>query len=124
LGSALAATTSPRLSLERVTFTGTASGATVAGAKRRTADATQVSSIRLASTGLTLTAGAPITEFLPVAAATAVAYNTPAEAIFQPDNGDLCLLLGAGEGLVLRQADAGTAADTRRNTVTFIIEEF
>src|SRR5256712_1722627 len=52
--------TSPRVTVERVTFTGTASGATLTPAKRATTDATNTATLRTASTGLTLTAGAVI----------------------------------------------------------------
>lgn len=123
LGSALVAVTSPRITIERVTFTGTASGATIAPSKRKTSDATNVGSLRTASTGLTLTAGAEALNFLPVASATAVAYNTPVFSSFDPVS-ESEIELAAGEGLVVRQADAGTAADTRRFTVHFVVMEY
>lgn len=122
LGSALVAVTSPRIVLQRVTFTGTASGATVAMAKRRTADATPVSSLRTASTGLTLTAGDTLYEFLPTASATAVAYSAPSITILDLERLEY-IELAPGEGVVIRQPDAGTAADTRRCVMSFVIEE-
>lgn len=123
LGGVLASPTSPRINIERVTFTGTASGGTVTAAKRKTADATQVTSFRTASTGLSLSAGAVVCDFLPVASATAVGFTDPVVAEFDAFLEDY-VDLAAGEGLVIRQPDAGTAADSRRYTVTFVVEEF
>jgi hypothetical protein len=123
LGSALAAPTSPRLTIERVSFTGTASGASLAPAKRKTSDASPQSSLRTASTGLTLTAGNPVVSFLPVASATAVGYTNTAVEKWRPDVNDRIELV-AGEGIVCRQADAGTTSDTRRFTLDITVEEF
>src|SRR6185295_11874006 len=72
LTSALVATSAPRISVERVTFTGTASGASVTPAKQFTTDAINVGSLRTASTGLSLSAGAAAFAFLTIASATAV----------------------------------------------------
>ncbi len=124
LGSALVAVTSPRLTLERMTFTGTASGATVTPAKRKTSDAANVATVRTASTGVTPAAGAALLAFLPVASATAVAYNTPSDVIWLPQNDEDQIILAAGEGLVFRQADAGTTSDTRRYVTSLMWSEF
>lgn len=124
LGSALVAVTSPRLHLERFTFTGTASGATVTLGKRKTTDAAPVGSVRTASTGMTPTAGAVLMAFLPTASATAVAYNPATEMLWIPKDEDDQIVLAAGEGLVFRQADAGTASDTRRYVTSLMWSEF
>ena len=130
-GSALATPTSPRIMLERVTFTGTASGASVTPAKRArttvagtTADATAVASVRTASTGLTLAAGEAFKAFLPVVALTTAAACPAGTDDWDPSDEDTELILAAGEGVVCRQTDAGTASDTRRwvNNITW--EEF
>lgn len=123
LGTALAATSSPRITVERTTFTGTASGTTIAPAKRKTADATNIGSVRTASTGLTLSAGNAVRSFLPVASATAVGYTPASTDTFKPDVNDR-IELAPGEGLIFRQADAGTTADTRRYTFDLTVEEF
>lgn len=123
LGSALAAVTSPRITLERFTFTGTASGAVTVNANRRTTENTFVSSVRTASTGLTLTAGGVACAFLPIASATAVGYAAPAVADWEPEDDDV-IVLGAGEGVICRQPDAGTASDTRRFIMNLYVEEF
>jgi hypothetical protein len=125
-GSALATPTSPRVSLERFAFTGTASGATVAPAKRNTADATNVASLRTASTGLTITGsavGAAIICFLPVAAVTAVGACAPGESLWRPES-DNQIILAAGEGIICRQPDAATVSDTRRFVTNIAWSEF
>lgn len=123
LGSALVAVTSPRITVERVTFTGTASGAQITPAKRKTSDANNIGTFRTASTGLTLSAGGAVRSFLPVASATAVGYVAPSTDTFRPDLNDR-IDLAPGEGLVFRQADAGTTSDTRRYTFDLTVEEF
>lgn len=130
-GSALATPTSPRVTLERTTFTGTASGATVTPAKRvRTAvaglaaDATAVASVRTASTGLTLTAGEQYKAFLPVVALTTAAANAAGTDEYDPADEDAELILAAGEGIICRQADGGTTSDTRRVIMNITWEEF
>lgn len=123
LGSALATPTSPRITMERSTFTGTDSGAAITPALRRVGDASAVGKARTASTGMTIAASAVITSFFPVAAATAVSYCTPAEAHFEPGPEDY-IDLAAGEVIIFRQADAGTVADTRRYTIDVVTEEF
>lgn len=123
MGTALAAPTSPRITVERVTFTGTASGAIIAPAKRKTTDATNIGSLRTASTGLTLTAGNMVCSFLPIASATAVGYTSSSVERFEPDVEDR-IELEPGEGIVIRQPDAGTTADTRRFTIDIITQEF
>lgn len=123
IGSVLVTATSPRINVERTTFTGTASGATIAASLRKTSDAAAVSSLRTASTGLALTAGNVVTSFFPVASYTAVGAMSPAHAEWDAYLEDY-IELAAGEGLIVRQADAGTAADTRRYILKFIVEEF
>jgi hypothetical protein len=109
---------SPRITVERVTFTGTASGATITPAKRDSNDATNVCSIRTASTGLALTAGAVIADFIVPAVLTAVGIAVPVDQWFYDStDDDDYIVLRAGEGLVIRQADAGTTSDTRLLTV-------
>jgi hypothetical protein len=106
-----------------VTFTGTASGATVTGGKRDSNDAAQVSSVRTASTGLTLTAGAQMHSYNIPEVVTAVGTNTSTVEILAPPE-DERIVLRAGEGLVIRQATAGTASDTRTIQVDMVLEEF
>jgi len=122
LGSALVAVTSPRITVELVTFTGTASGAQINPAKNISSAPANTGSFRTASTGLSLTAGNGVCTFLPVASATAVAYSAAGidSKNFRPNEG---LVLGPGEGIVIRQADNGTASDTRRYLLNLTVEE-
>lgn len=123
LGSALLTPTSPRFLLEKGTFTGTASGTAITPTQRRTSDASPVGAGRTASTGMTVSASTVVASFFPVASASAVSYCPPTEQVFEPGPEDY-LDLEPGECLILRQADAGTAADTRRCTCDFVVEEF
>lgn len=123
LGSALAAATSPRLQLERFTFTGAPTGAVITPAKRKTADATPVAIMTTANTGMVVTNGAVVGAFLPIASATAVGY-TNATAIEWNADAERDLLLAPGEGLLFRQPDAGTTSDTRRFITSLTTEEF
>lgn len=122
--AATAFASSPRITVERVTFTGTASGATITPAKRDSNDASNVCTVRTASTGLTLTAGAVIADFLVPAVLTAVGIAVPVDQWFYDacDQNDY-IVLRAGQGIVVRQADAGTTSDTRLLTVSGAWEE-
>lgn len=105
---------SPRVTIERVTFTGSATGATITAGKRDSNDATPACKIITASTGLTLTAGAVMGDFSVPAILTAAGIAVPVEQyLYDSTDDDDYIVLRAGEGLVLRQADAGTTSDTR-----------
>lgn len=123
IGTVLNTPTSPRIQLERVTFTGTPTGAQVTPARVRTADGANTATLRTASTGLTLTAGAAIYAFMPVASQTAGSGIPPGQGDWNPDNNGM-IILAAGEGIVCRQPDAGTASDTRRFVTNIAWEEF
>ncbi len=112
----LVLTAPTEVTVERVTFTGTASGASIAAAVRDTMDAAAVGSIRTASTGLTLAAGAKAHSFscaqllgtLDMTSGTSV---SPVDQLW-PGNTDTNdhLVLRPGEGIVFRQNTAGAAA--------------
>lgn len=122
-GLLIVTTTTPQFTLERMTFTGTASGGTVTAGKRDTNDAAAQASIRTATTGLTPTAGAVMNSYSIPEVVTAVGTNTnTVETLKWPE--DERIVLRAGEGLVLRQATAGTALDTRWVQADWIWEEF
>lgn len=122
--AATAFASAPRVTAERVTFTGSPSGATIAYALRDLNDAAAVSSVRTASTGLTLTAGAIVAGWVVPCVMTAVGISVPIEqlTVDAHDDDDL-IVLRAGQGLVIRQPDAGTASDTRLLTVDGQVEE-
>ena len=115
--------TSPRVTVERMTFTGTASGAQITPTVRDTTDAALVATIRTASTGLTLTAGAVAYAFSVMNILTGVGTNVPTLQEWEPNEAGR-IVLRAGEGIVIRQADVGTAADTRVFQVNFAWSEF
>jgi hypothetical protein len=105
---------SPRITVERFTFTGTATGASITPAKRDSTDATNTCTLRTASTGMTITAGAVIADFTVPAVLTAVGIAVPIDQWFYDSTDeDDYIVLRAGEGLVVRQADAGSTSDTR-----------
>jgi hypothetical protein len=122
--AATAFASGPRITGERVTFTGAASGATVGPCALDTARAANVCTFRTASTGLVLTAGNTRLTWLVPAILTAVgiAGENPPPPEYDLE-GDELVLLRAGEGIVFRQPDAGTAADTRRLVVGVTWEE-
>lgn len=123
-GSALATPTSPRIQLIRGTFTGTPTGATVTGAKTRSADTAGSGwSVRSAITGMTVTEVAPAFSFQPVAALTAVGACPPAYEDWNPEDEGM-IQLEPGEVISCRQVDAGTTSDTRRFVVNFAVEEY
>lgn len=125
LASALAAPTAPRFVLRFFTFTGnTPSGATISGAEQDTSYAAKNGNwdVRTAATGMTITEGATIASFHVTASATAVGYAPASVAEWRPQPGRP-LILRAGEGLMLKQADAGTTSDTRVVTCDFEVEE-
>lgn len=124
LGSALATPTSPRIVIRSFTFTGdTPSGAAITGVKQDTSLASKNGNwnVRTAATGMVITEAGDVCSFFPSAGATAVAYSPATvdrwESLSDP------IILRAGQGLMVKQADAGTTSDTRRFTVDFEIEE-
>ncbi len=126
--------TVPRVSLARFTFTGTASGATIAGAKLSAAFPTPVLDTRSAVTGLTVTLdptpGSLLASVLTPAgllAGTATSF-APHPSIVQwlldgSQTEDEYIVLAPGEGVVLYQPDAGTASDSRRFIANFLWDE-
>jgi hypothetical protein len=127
--------TAPRITLERMTFTGTASGATITPSKRvrtavqgQTIDAANVGTVRTASTGLTPVAGELEHAFI----APTYSLTTSGIGVSQPpmniygvsERGEDALILAAGEGMVCRQADAGSTTDGRRFVCIIEWEEF
>lgn len=111
IGSVLATPTSPRFTIERFSFTGTPIGAEVTPSKMHTTSPAAALKLRTANTGIVFTASSAFTiwAWLPIAAATAVSAIAP----FSEYVDDVGIFM-PGQGIVFRQADAGTASDTRR----------
>jgi hypothetical protein len=125
----------PRITMERMTHTGTPSAGLISPAKTvrttqngEVAAATNVAEFRVATTGLTLTAGEAIYAFLvrPVIVAYAASGASEPPAVpeyWTPLEGEGIVLANA-EGVVFRQADAGTASDTRKFHIDLAWEEY
>lgn len=123
--TALAIPTAPRITVERGTFTGTPSGAVIPVAKGDSADVSNVLYISLASTGATNGTPIPIGGKIVDANATGtVNTNASSSNILNVGEDVSDLILRAGEYLVIRQADAGTTADTRKAIVDILFEEY
>lgn len=119
-GTALLAAAPTGISVERMTFTGTPSGATVASCARVSTEAVANLSMRTAITGMTPTAGAVLISFIASAALTAAGATASGGAVWE---GSSPLELATGQGLVVRQSTAGVLLDTRVVSLTFQTEE-
>src|SRR6185436_13483240 len=118
----LATPTAPRIVMTRMTFTGTASGASVTVGKVDAGAPTAVFDLRTAVTGLTPTLVAALGSAPIVGALTAVGAYAPASTDLISVSGleDEWIILAPGEGVVLYQDTAGTASDTRLANICLI----
>ena len=123
--TALVTLTAPNFNVERVTFTGTPTGAQVLPANRDSRDAAPTATLRTASTGMTLTAGNVAHAFQTHSVLTGIGVSTVTDQVWPAHTDeDAYLVLRQNEGLVIRQATAGTLADTRSVRLDAIWEEF
>lgn len=123
--TALAMPTAPRITIERGTFTGTPSGAVIAVAKCDSIDVANVFYISAASTGATNGTPIPMAGKIVDANATGtVNTNATSSMLFQVGEDVKDIVIRAGEYIVIRQADAATAADTRKAIVDILFEEY
>jgi len=121
--TALVCVTAPRISIERVTFTGTASGAQLTPAKIESSEPNPSGLVLTASTGLSLTAGATICAFIVTSVLTAVGVGVShQQELILSEDGEI--ILAPGEGIVCRQPDAGTSSDTRKIILNLTWEEY
>jgi hypothetical protein len=115
--SALATPTAPRLSFSKFTFTGTASGASVAPVPFKSAGAANQMIVRTAPTGMTITVVGDVGQFaIPTAetaAGTIWAHKEVLARNPQAFTRGFDLEIAPGEGLAIWQSTAGTVADTR-----------
>lgn len=124
--SAVAATaslTAPRIAIQKFTFTGSFSGATLTGAKRDENDVAQVFDVRTANTGPTITSVGIAYAFVTPALVTAVGVFGGVMLEYEPEE-DGMIILRAGHGLCITQPDVGTATDPRRYVLNFAVEQF
>lgn len=125
--------TLPRTIIQRFTWTGTQSGAQIAGANVDAASVVaSVVELRTASTGATvsLTANtqlaADLAPIAQVSGTPAVFETTPtyrSEMIDAESSEDEWIVIPPGQGIVLYQVDAGTASDTRRLVANIVWDE-
>jgi len=125
--------TTPRIALTRFTFTGTASGATLAGSKKDALYPSHILDIRTAVTGLTPTlvpgassvaASSLVPAFLLSGTVADILWcETVMDDLIQAVSEDGFWTVAPGEGLVLWQPDAGTTSDIRRFTFEFTWDE-
>lgn len=121
---AVALAAAPQMQLTRFSFTGTPSGAVITPAKRATADAAPVGSLRTAATGMTVTAVAPIYTYNIAQVLSAIGEYSPPLAVLDFRIEDQ-IILAPGEGIMIRQASAGAAAaEARFLQVDWAWEEF
>lgn len=121
--TALPTPTAPRLRIVRFTFTGEASGASVTAAKIDAGMPTPVLSLRTAATGLTPALVAALGAVGLAGALTAVgAYAPTLETILDGEE-DEWPIIKPGEGIVVYQDTAGTAADTRKFNLSLLWDE-
>jgi hypothetical protein len=119
--------TAPRIVLARFTFTGVASGTEKLPAQRRTDDAAPVAHLRTAMTDMTVSVGEPAWAAITpsfLLTTSGIAIPSPAPQVFAPTDEDDFLDIKEGEGLLLYQADAGTASDGRRFKVSGAWDEY
>jgi hypothetical protein len=111
--------TAPRQLFNLFTFTGTASGTAITPAKRDSTDAAATCTLRTASTGATVTLGAVI-RHTGIPGIVATASSATVQTMLPPNiyipwdpDEEECIVLRAGEGVVLWSADASTTANRR-----------
>jgi len=120
----LATPTAPRLVVSRMTFTGTASGATVTPVKVDSGYPSPVADIRTAVTGLTVSLVGLLGSAPMVGALTAVGgWSSPINQLIDSSSEDEWWVIAPGEGLAVWQDVAGTTADTRVNNITIMWDE-
>jgi hypothetical protein len=124
-GSILVTATSPRIVVQRFTFTGTPAGTVIGGLPTDSGMAASTASLRSTQATSVVTLVTPIIfAFMPVVALTAVGAAAPGAADWVPSDESGEVILNQNQGIVCYQADAGTASDTRRFTTNIAWNEF
>ncbi len=125
--------TVPRIGIARYTFTGAASGATLAGSKIDPDSPNPSIDLRTAVTGMTVTLNTDPGSLLGTVLVPPMHNVTAAGLLFMPSvpqnliditaNEDEWPMIKNGQGIVLYQLDAGTTADTSRFTANLLWDE-
>jgi hypothetical protein len=115
---------SPRIAAERFTATGTASGTALPVAKIDTASPDAACRVVTAGTGLTATMnGAALATFFVAPVISGIGSPQPVPQEYYPPL-KARATLRPGEGLVVRQTDAGASNDNRKIMLSFSWEEY
>lgn len=123
-GSALATPTAPRILLARMTFTGTASGASIVAAKIDSLYPAAVLDLRTAVTGLTPSIIGFLGHAGVAGALTAVgAYAPYTASLIDSSVEDEWPMFAPGEGFIIYQDVAGTVSDTRALNFSLVWDE-
>lgn len=119
----------PRIQMERMTFTGAPSGPQITPARRDSADPANTATVRTTNAGMVISTGAIIKSFAPPSSdvvggllAANASSSVPVEQIFVGDI-DSFIVLRQNQGVVFRQATAGSLTENRQYNVDFIWEE-
>lgn len=112
-----------RLTAERITFTGSFTGGQITPSKTDTTQPGNTALLCTNTTGLAVTAGAVMYGFLTMGIITAAGVAEPVISSWDP-NEDGEPVIRPGEGVVIRQPDAGVATDPRRAVVNLAWEEW
>ena len=117
--------TAPRLRMDRMTFTGTASGATITAGKLNSSYGAPNFVCATAVTGLTPSLVAQLGNAAVVGALTAIGAWAPGVIDMSPgaSEEDEWNVFAPGEGFVIYQDTAGTASDTRLANVVMMWDE-
>jgi hypothetical protein len=119
--------TAPRIAVQRTTFTGDFSGASLSTVKRATADSSNQCDVRTASTGATInlvTTALVWASLVPgIDITTSGVYNSQFSETWRPNFEDEFVELIPGEALAIYQIDAGTASDQRKCVVSVTWDE-
>ena len=117
VGAATVAITAPVISFSKFTFTGTASGATVANLPYKTGGTVSQMIARSAVTGMTVTVVAPFGQFIIPYVQTAVGVLYSQKVVIdrstQANQRGYDLEIGPGEGVLVYQTTGGTTSDVR-----------
>lgn len=124
-GITTAMSTAPRIRMDRMTFTGTASGAQITAAKNDSGYPSPVFDLRTAVTGLTPSLVAQLGTAAVMGSVTAAGAYSPAVIDMFPaaSEEDEWNVFAPGEGFVLYQDTAGTASDQRLVNVVMLWDE-
>ena len=120
-GSSASMNSAPRIRMERVGFTGVAAGLVLLPSTRDTTEPLNSGLALSTAVGLTLVPNNPVTTFVPHWS-NSLSTVYPVDQVWHMEDNH-GLILRPGEGIVLRQHDAGSSPETRTFHTDMIWEE-